>query len=362
MRVFHIISGFENGGVEMLLERWIAAMPRDVEFHIVAHDVTVPVCKERLAALGVQIHLVPRRKRLFAHQRALRLLLLQYKPQVVHVHTTEWGFLALQVAKRCGVPVRIQHSHAAWLPGGKRHAALLPLRFLLARRAATDYFACGEAAARTAFGDRSWREGSVMLLPNGITVEKYRFDPTVRAATRQALGIAEDALVIGMVARFSSQKNHGAALDIFESFFRRHPNAVLLLVGDGELRPTAEAAAAKRFPRGVVRFLGVREDVAALYAAMDGFLLPSRFEGFPITLVEAQSAGLPTAVSDTVSPEVALTELVHFASVEDKNAFCDALEHPPTLPREAYAESVLRAGYSLTDAAERLYRFYQSKK
>ncbi|MBP3395541.1 MAG: glycosyltransferase [Clostridia bacterium] len=359
MRVFHIISGFENGGVEMLLERWIAAMPRDIEFHIVAHDVTVPACRDRLAALGAEIHLIPRRKRPFAHQRALRALFLQYRPEVVHVHTTEWGFLALQIAGRCAVPVRIQHSHAAWrCPVSPS----LALRFRLGRRAATDYFACGEAAARTAFGERLLQEGGVVLLPNGIDVEKFRFDPVRRAAMRQELDLAEDALAIGMVARFSPQKNHGAALDIFECFFRRHPNAVLLLVGDGELRPEIEAAAAKRFPTGAVRFLGVREDVAPLYDAMDRFLLPSRFEGFPITLVEAQSAGLPAAVSDTVSPEVALTDLVRFASVEDGNAFCDALEHSPALPREAYAEAVLQAGFSLTDAAERLYQFYQSKK
>lgn len=358
MRVFHIISGFENGGVEMLLERWIAAMPRDIEFHIVAHDVSVPACRDRLAALGAVIHLIPRRKRPLAHQRALRALFLQYRPEVVHVHTTEWGFLALQVAEHCAVPVRIQHSHAAWR--GPLSLSLA-LRFWLGRRAATDHFACGEEAARTAFGERFLQEGRVRLLRNGIDVEAFRFDPAVRAATRKALGIEENTPVIGMVARFSPQKNHGAALDIFESFLRRHPNAVLLLVGDGDRRPEIEAAAARRFPEGAVRFLGVREDMSALYAAMDGFLLPSRFEGFPITLVEAQSAGLPAAVSDTVSPEVALTDLVRFVGMEDKNAFCDALERSSALPREAYCEAVLKAGFSLADTAAQLYQFYQSK-
>ena len=362
MRIFHVISGFENGGVEILLERWIAAMPQDTEFHVAAHEIAVPACAERIRALGVKIHLIPRRKRIAQHKRALRTLFRQYKPDVLHVHTTEWGFLALGEGKRCGVPVRIQHSHAALPPQGLLKRLSFALRFSLGRKFATDYMACGVAAAETAFGKRLVRAGAVTILPNGIDVEKYRYDAAARQATRRALGLSPDALAVGMVARFSPQKNHEAALRIFEIFYRRHPEAVLLLVGDGELRPKIEALAAGKIPVAAVRFLGVREDIPALLSAMDRFLLPSRFEGFPITLVEAQGAGLPCAVADTVAREVALTDLVAFADAADAEAFCAALEQTPIAPRESYAESVSAAGFSLADAAERLYRFYQSKK
>jgi glycosyltransferase involved in cell wall biosynthesis len=236
------------------------------------------------------------------------------------------------------------------------------LRFLLGRAFATDYMACGIAAAETAFGKRLTRAGTVTILPNGIDVERYRFDDATRQATRQALGLSSEAIAVGMVARFSPQKNHEAALRIFEAYRRRHPEAVLLLAGDGELRPQIEALAAEKLPAEAVRFLGVREDIPALLSAMDRFLLSSRFEGFPITLVEAQSAGLPCAVADTVSREVALTDLVAFSDTADTERFCEILEQTPASPRERYAKNVSSAGFSLADAAERLYRFYQSKK
>lgn len=361
MRVFYVISGFENGGVEMLLERWIAAMPQETEFHVVAHEIVVPACAERIRALGVEIHLIPCRKQIGRHKRALRALFRQYRPDILHVHTTEWGFLALGEGKRCGVPVRIQHSHAAFGKMGPCGKLSLSLRFRLGRVFATDYMACGKAAAETAFGERIARSGQVTVLQNGIDVEKYRYDATLRQAARRALGLSEEALAVGMVARFSPQKDHAAALRIFKEFHRRHPQAVLLLVGEGETRPRAEAQAAKILPQSAVRFLGAREDVPALLSAFDRFLLTSRFEGFPITLVEAQSAGLPCVVADTVSPEVVLTDLVKRASTADTAAFCAALEEIGGAPRESYAEQVLAAGFSLADAAERLYRFYQSK-
>ena len=358
MRVFHVISGFENGGVETLIFRWVTHMEKDVEFHIVAHEVLVPALVERFRSLGVTVHLIPPRKKLFRHQRALRSLFRTYHPDVVHVHTTEWGALALSAAKKAGVACRIQHSHAARRENNVFLRLIHTLSFALARRTATDYFACGEAAARTAFARRA---NEARIIKNGIDVPAFAYNEQWRQATRQSLGIDDDQTVIGMVARFSPQKNHVRALLIFKAFFEKHKNAVLLLIGEGHLRATVEALAAQILPSEAVRFLGVRTDMAALYSAMDRFILPSRFEGLPITLVEAQASGLPAVVSSTVTHEADLCGTTAFVSTENVPEWVRALSAPLAGHRNECAERVIEAGYSLFEIADELYRFYRSK-
>ena len=110
-----------------------------------------------------------------------------------------------------------------------------------------------------------------------------------------------------------------------------------------------------------MRFLGVRTDMAALYSAMDRFILPSRFEGLPITLIEAQASGLPAVVSDAVTREADLCGITAFISTENMTEWVAALSAPTAESREDYAARVMAAGYSLGEIADELYRFYQSK-
>ena len=358
MRVFHVISGFENGGVETLLLRLISKMPSDVEHHIVAHETPVPACAERFRDAGVSVHTVPSRKHLFSHLRALRALFCAVRPDVVHVHTTEWGILALWAAKKEGVPCRIQHSHAARREKNPVVRIAQAVLFALARRTATDYFACGTDAARAAFGAGASR---AKILKNGIDVSEFSFDADRRRVTREALGLGQEQAVVGMVARFSPQKNHERAIELFAAYHQKNPGAVLLLVGDGALRAKVEAQAQKMLPEGAVHFLGVRTDMAALYAAMDIFMLPSRFEGLPITLVEAQTCGLPSVVADTVTREADLSGIVSFVDTANTAAWVSAMERAGVRERGNYPARVEAAGYSITESAKALVEFYRSK-
>jgi glycosyltransferase involved in cell wall biosynthesis len=200
--------------------------------------------------------------------------------------------------------------------------------------------------------------GKVKLLQNGIDTAAFAYNAALRNKARLALGIGEEQRAIGMVARFSPQKDHAAALRIFAAYHKENPNAVLLLVGDGPLRCEIEREARALLPTEAVRFLGVREDTPALYAAMDAFLLSSRFEGFPMSLVEAQTSGLPSAVSDTVSAETAITDLVRFLPVAEPQRWCAALDAVPAHPRGDYAVKMAERGFSLQTAAEELAEFY----
>ena len=346
MRIFYVISDFENGGVEALLLKFIAALPPDADPHIVAQSETSHFCKMRFQDLDVKVHFVSSRKHPAAHKRELIALFREYRPDVLHVHTGERAAIALTAGKRAGIPCRIHHSHTA---GRYEKNPLLALLYRLnlwrSRRAATTLVACGEGAAQYAFGKRLIKESRVTVLKNGINVQEYAFSGDRRTAMRKALGLADEVTAVLMVARFEKQKNHKAALRIFEAYRRVNEGVVLLLVGVGRELPKIKRLA-EALPKGSVRFLGERGDVAALLSAADRFILPSRFEGLPLTLLEALAAGLLPVVSDRVSREVGQAGKISFLPVNDTVLWVNALEGAAPTAREGAAARLLEAGFS----------------
>ena len=139
---------------------------------------------------------------------------------------------------------------------------------------------------------------------------------------------------------------------------------VPLLVGDGEQRACCEARAEARGIRRQVEFLGQRDDIPALLSAADAFVLPSLHEGLPLTLIEAQCAGLSCLASEQVTRESALTDLVSFAPIDDAEAFAGAMARLAMPERvEASGEAIRRvaeAGYDVSQNADALMRLYES--
>jgi glycosyltransferase EpsF len=201
------------------------------------------------------------------------------------------------------VPVRICHNHttAHWGEGVKTL-----LKYILRpfnKVFATDYFACGETAGRWMYGDRCFDRGEVTVMPNAIDTEQFAFDPAARAALREELGIPQDAFVVGHVGRFMYQKNHRFLVDIFAEVLKKKPEAVLLLVGEGELMESIREKVKARGISSSVVFTGARREVNKLYSVMDVFCLPSFYEGMPVVAWEAQANGLPCVFSNKISQE-----------------------------------------------------------
>ena len=206
-----------------------------------------------------------------------------------------------------------------------------------------------------------WLYGGIgsrlVVLPNGVDAEAFRFDEGVRRAARTSLGI-HDNIAVGHVGRLASVKNQRFLIDAFAAFHAVHKDAVLLIAGTGELEEPLRAHAEKCGLKESVRFLGFRSDVSALLQAFDVFLLPSLFEGFPVVLVEAQAAALPCVVSDTVTKAVAATQFVRFCSIKEAPAAWVAkIEASLKLRRDATgAKAALeRAGLTQSAAHKNLF-------
>ena len=196
------------------------------------------------------------------------------------------------------------------------------------------------------------------VIHNAIDTLAYRYDAASRSAMRQQLGLSEE-LTIGHVGRFNPPKNHPFLLEIFAALLKREPNAVLLLVGGGDDLPKIQAKAQALGISGRVRFLGVRSDVADLMQAMDVFVFPSLYEGLGIVLIEAQAAGLPCVVSETIPPEAYLTDLVFPECLSSSaDTWADKILALRATPRTDRRPEIAAHGFDIVSEAEKLQEFY----
>lgn len=273
--------------------------------------------------------------------------------QIVHVHQDCLSSVILKSAKAHGVPVRIAHSHNANQDRNLKY----PIKLWYRRRIpqyATGLFACGRDAGDWMFGGAHYQ-----IINNAVDAAAYSYDTEKREDVRRQLGIT-DKMVLGHVGRFDQQKNHPFLLDIFSALLKKETNAVLLLVGDGGGRAGIQAKARELGISDHVQFLGVRSDVADLMQAMDVFVLPSLYEGLPVTMVEAQSAGLPCLISDRIPPECILTDgLVERLTLSAKpKVWADAILEKRSVPRTDRRAEIAAHGFDITTEAVKLQEFY----
>ena len=228
------------------------------------------------------------------------------------------------------------------------------------KRYANYYFACSAYAGEWLFGKKAVEAGKVHVMPNGIDLNRFCYSDAIRRQMRLELG-AEDKIVIGNVGRFTPQKNHSVLIDIFAEIHRQNPNTVLWLAGVGELMEETKEKVAREGISDAVQFLGFRTDVMNLTQAMDVFLMPSLYEGFPVTGIEAQAVGLPCVFSDTITREAKLIDQVAYVSLDapyEKWAQT-VLSMVDSCDRNA-CQRVLKAnGFDINDIARFLEQFYQ---
>ena len=360
VRVLHCVAGLGHGGYESLILNLYRNIDRTkVQFDFVSSF--AGVYESEIQALGGVIHRIPfiTQRGPFAYTRALdRVLRAAPRYPIVHSHMDKFSGLVMQRAAKAGVPVRIAHSHNTQNEGGlafqlvKDHYGRMVLPW------ATHLFACSRAAADWMFGPKA---ADAHILCNGVQPERFAPDPAARAALRAQLGLPQTAPVFGHIGRFTAQKNHAFLLDIFAAVHQSAPQSALLLVGEGAKRGEMEQKARSLGLGGAVRFLGPRQDIPQLLNAMDCFLFPSLHEGLPVTLVEAQAAGLPVLASEAITSEVCITPLVQRCSLQApagqwaRQALALAAS---AQPRACPAAALRRAGYDIAQTAAWLQEFY----
>ena len=328
INILQVMGCGNTGGISTVVTNYYTHMDR-TQYHF---DIllTVPdegVNAKKLRDLGCEIyHTVPKSHNRKQYQADLKALLASGKYQAIHVHENETSYVALRIAKKMGIRCRIAHSHTS-SPTGSWKAELKRLSGVVFNyHYATQLLACGQLAGDRVFGKRHMKSGKATVLPNAIELDRFSYSPEDRAAVRKELHL-ENAFVAGMVGRLAPEKNIPFALHVFRALVKTRPEAVLLLVGDGEERVKLEQLIQEYQLNDHVRLLGRRTDVQRLYSAMDVLLMPSIHEGFPMVVVEASASGLPILLSDTVTKEFSWFENVKYHSLESIYPWLDSLNN-----------------------------------
>ncbi len=287
----------------------------------------------------------------------LTKLLKKEKYDVVHIHgNSSMMLIDVLPAVIARVPIRIVHSHNTTCNHVWLHRLLNPLFNLCY----TNGMACGQDAGRWLYGSKSFVE-----LKNGIDTSKYLYSESIREQYRKELGVGEKVL-LGHVGNFIEQKNHEFLIDIFADLLKKNSNYMLLLISDGALMESIKAKVERLKISDSVIFLGKTPDVNKYMQAMDILLLPSLYEGLPVVLIEAQSAGLQCLVSDKVSVESDVTDTLKFIAIDDTEQWVNEIQKSSATLKNSDRyqiclendKKISQSGYDVTQNAEFLKKYY----
>ncbi|MEH7085347.1 glycosyltransferase family 1 protein [Neobacillus drentensis] len=359
IRVLQVVTYMNRGGLESMLMNYYRNIDRSkVQFDFLEHRKGPHDFTDEILSLGGKIYTVPSVNPLNTNGYFNELddffkRNTEYK--IIHSHLDALSTYPLKYAEKHGAPIRIAHSHNTSQEKNWKYLLKMYSRSQI-QKYTTHLFSCGDNAGQWLFGMNDFQ-----VLNNAIDAKKFVFNPVLSNQQKQLLGIA-DKFVIGHIGRFHKQKNHEFLIDIFEKVYQKDKNSVLLLIGIGELVDEIKAKVKKLGLASAVKFLGLRDDIPELLQAMDVFVFPSLFEGFPVTLVEAQASGLPCVISNTITNEVDITKNISYVSLsEEANIWADQILSIKGIhKRMDLYEKILKSGFDIETNAQWLENFYLS--
>lgn len=368
IRVLQVVGRMDRGGIETMIMNLYRHIDRSkVQFDFLAHYGREAAYNNEIRALGGRIYEMPALKddthvyywRLFSYIKALHRFFKghpEYK--VLHGHMTNTASIYMPIAKKYGVTCRIAHSHNT-----RGKAGILGLvtdilqRFIT--RSATDYFACSEAAKHWFYPEKLISAGKVHVLANAVDAERFRFNADKRRVVRDELNLGE-SLVIICVARFRPEKNQTFLIDILKEMLEVRQDVVFVFAGEGPCEDDVKVKAKEYGVEEYTRFLGMRTDIPDVLCAADAFVLPSFWEGLPVTVIEAQASGLHCVVNDALTEEMNALGMVKYVSGDNLDAWVEALFEAGAQERKDTYNEIIASGYDINTTVPWLQKFYLS--
>ena len=357
IRILHVLGGLNRGGAESMIMNLYRKIDRNsFQFDFIIHTNGDQDFSSEVIELGGKIFVFPKFNG--KNYRELKTKWSEFfkahpEYKILHSHVRSYASLYIPIAKKNNVKTII-HSHST--SNGKGFKSLVkkalqyPLRFQADR-----FIGCSEASGKWLFGSRIIKSEKYSTLQNAITLENFVNDPVRRSILRDKLKISGKCYI--HVGRLHPAKNHGFLLDCFARIVSDDPQAVLLIVGDGECKDEIKKKIDELGIGESVRMLGSRADVPELLLAADVFLFPSIWEGVPLTVVEAQAAGLPCIVSDRVTEDVCVSELVTRLPISDPTVWAKNA-NSITPYRIDVRNMISDAGYDVKQNAVLLEKYY----
>lgn len=368
IRILNLFTIMNRGGAETMVMNYYRAIDRSkIQFDFMVHRQERGAYDDEIEAMGGRIFrmcpIYP--QNLFRYQQMLKEFFDNHPEyQILHSHMSELGYFAFKEAINHNVPVRICHAHSSpnfKIESFKEKLKVLPREILARgmRKLSTDFFVCSRIAGDWLFGKKN--ENKFIMMNNAVNASSFAYDKKTADKIKSEMKW-KDKIVVGHVGRLIIPKNHTFLIDIFQQFHVKHPQSILVLVGDGDQRENICNKIKKLNLEDSIILLGFRSDTANLYKAFDIFVFPSLYEGLPVSLVEAQSAGLSCIVSNTISTQAQILSNYSILSLKDSpEIWVNEIEKHLHDKRENTIVNIKKAKFDIYSNAEWLTNFYLNK-
>ena len=330
VKVAMIVGGMPVNGISTVILNYCKNIDKNKFIVTILAGAPIDmVYREAFHNMGIAVKELPsKQKSSIQYYIALKKAINLEKYNIIHVHGNSAVIvLELLLARMAGIKIRIAHSHSTYCTHIKMHKWFTPLF----HKMYTKGFSCSIPAGKWMFGNKEF-----IVIQNGVHTDRFKFDKDVRERVREKMKI-QDKFVIGHVGKFVAAKNHPYLLNLFEKIASVNKDAYLLLIGSNANNQQVMDLISSHPYKDRINVYGETQQVEELYSVMDVFVLPSKYEGLSIALLEAQISGLPCIVSDVISKEVKLGESISFLSLDsDIETWKNAILNVKALNREAY--------------------------
>lgn len=349
---------FIMGGISSVITNYYKEMKNyDIQIDFIVNKKIEPCYLDIIDENKSNIYILDRNRNPMKYMLQLYFIIKKNSYDVIHVHGNSATMIVdLFPAVLGKVKVRIAHSHNTKCSHPFIHAILSPVFKLTYTKA----LACSKGAGEWIFGKDNFE-----VLENGIDLDRYMFFEDVRQEVRAQMNLA-DKFVLGHVGLINEQKNHQMLLKIIYEMKKNFSNVFLLCVTGSERIPDEIKCLIEEYRlEDDILFLFKRNDVYRLLQAMDVLVFPSKWEGFPVALVEAQASGLPCIVSDCITSEIKLTGNIQFKSNYDVAGWCEEIEKlyktgniNRVVNSRKSKKEIKEAGFDLKENVSKLYSWY----
>ena len=351
----------KNGITNVIFNYHESLNSQSVQMDVVMINDADYVYKEKVKKNGGKYYVIIRSATtLLSYFLKLSRLIYSEKYDAVHIHgNSHTMVIELLAAKIGGCKARIVHSHNTTCSSVFFHRLLSPLFCCLYTHA----LACGEEAGRWQYGKRR----TFTVLNNGVDTELFCFNEDDRFSIRKRMDISEHEILIGNVGHFWGEvKNQSFVVTVFNVLYRKNPRYRLCLIGDGSFRSTVKQQVENLGLQSKVFFTGNIDNVNEYLNAFDLILMPSLYEGLPLTLIDQQANGLQCVCSDVITKEVDKTGNLLFISLQQSAEYWAKeissflkLDNRKNRSRDAI-EKIKKSGYSIKEEAWKLFCFYKN--
>ena len=356
IRIAVVMGKYTPGGIKSVIMNYYRKINREkVQFDFFIYEDSPDSNYDEILSLGGRVYKISNIKNPIFYVYDLSKKLRAGDYVIIHGYLNTLNVFPMLAGFLSGIPVRIAENLSTAHKSEKK-TFFKKLLKPFARCFSTDIAANSIYSAKWLYSKDYTK---CFIIRNALDLNKYFYDEKVRQSERNKLGI-EKKFVVGHIGRFAYQKNHIFLIDIFCEILKIRHNAVLLLIGYGELFSEIKERVFKYGIQSNVIFVGKTEDLFPLYNAMDCFVLPSLYEGLPVVGIEAQAFGLPCFFSSEITRETKILDSTVFIDLnETARKWAELIIEAQYSERKNETTLLTKYGYNLDEEVKRLERYYQ---